>query len=260
MLRKVLQFLLLSLVLLLVFLASALLAMRFAIHGREVQVPRLAGLTPAQAERLVNEEGLVLSVSGRFYSPQVAAGRIVSQVPAPNSTVRRGWKIFVSESLGPQHADIPNLVGESYHAAAINLGRRGLEIGRVATVHLPGAPPQIVVAQSPRPDSTDVSSPRVDLVLSAADNAQLYVMADFVGQHLAVAAKAIAAAGFKLGKLPANAYTADGDPSPAAIIFRQYPQAGQKVAAGSKIYFELKKEQTAKSSKNQGSSLFELDF
>ncbi|MGH9564408.1 MAG: PASTA domain-containing protein, partial [Candidatus Angelobacter sp.] len=83
---------------------------------------------------------------------------------------------------------------------------------------------------------------------------------DFVGQHLAVAAKAIAAAGFKLGKLPANAYTADGDPSPAAIIFRQYPQAGQKVAAGSKIYFELKKEQTAKSSKNQGSSLFELDF
>jgi hypothetical protein len=49
-----------------VFLSSALLAMRFAIQGREVQVPRLSGLTPAEAERVANSDGLVLSVESRF--------------------------------------------------------------------------------------------------------------------------------------------------------------------------------------------------
>ena len=58
----------LSLVLLLVFLSSALLAMRFAIQGREVHVPRLTGLTPLEAERVANSDGLVLSVESRFYS------------------------------------------------------------------------------------------------------------------------------------------------------------------------------------------------
>lgn len=241
MVRKLFQYLLLALVLLLVFLTSALLAMRFAIHGREVHVPKLAGLTPAQAERAANDEGLVLSVGGRFYSPDVPTGRIISQTPAAGATVRRGWKVVASESLGPQRAAIPNLVGQSYHAAAINLGHRGLEIGSVATVHFPGAPPQVVVAQNPRPDSGNISSPRVDLVLSAADNGQQFVMPNFVGQLLPKAAKAVEAAGFELGKLPAEAYSSDGH-FVSVTVTRQFPQAGQKVTAGAKIYFGVQKD------------------
>ena len=71
MLRKLVQIVLKGLVLLLVFLAAALLSMRFAIHGREVRVPKLIGLSPAAAERAANAEGLVLSVESRFYSPDV---------------------------------------------------------------------------------------------------------------------------------------------------------------------------------------------
>ena len=52
MLFKLVKGLFLGLVLLLVFLSCALLAMRFAIQGREVYVPRLTGLTPAEAERV----------------------------------------------------------------------------------------------------------------------------------------------------------------------------------------------------------------
>lgn len=250
MLRKLFQYLLLALVLLLVFFASALLAMRFAIHGREVHVPKLAGLTPSQAERLANDEGLVFSIGGRFYSQDVPSGRIISQAPVAGSTVRRGWKIVASESLGRQRAAVPNLLGQSYHAAAINLGHRGLEIGNVAAVHFPGAPPQVVVAQNPRPESNNVSSPRVDLLLSAADNGQQFVMPNFVGQLLSKAAKAIASAGFELGKLPAEAYTSDGHLA-AVPIARQYPPAGEKVTTGTKIYFGLKKQEKASSAQLQ---------
>src|SRR6266852_7498969 len=161
MLLRLVQGFFLGLVLLLVFLSCALLAMRFAIQGREVYVPRLTGLTPVEAERAANSDGLVLSVVSRFYSPSVAEGRIVSQSPPPNAKVRRGWKIRVAESLGPQRSAIPNLTGQSLHAAGLNIGRRGLEIGAVATLHWPGAPPDTVVAQSPSPSAKDVTSPQI---------------------------------------------------------------------------------------------------
>ena len=148
--RKVIKYFFLGLVLLLVYLSSALLAMRFAIQGREVHVPRLAGLTPAEAERVANSDGLVLSVESRFYSPSVPAGRIISSRP-PGATVRRGWKIRVAASLGTEHAAIPNLVGQSQHAAGIQREPSwvGNWDGRGHTSS--GATPDTVLAQSPSP-------------------------------------------------------------------------------------------------------------
>jgi beta-lactam-binding protein with PASTA domain len=243
-LRKLGQIVLKGLVLLLVFLSAALLAMRFAIHGREVRVPKLAGLTPAAAERAANAEGLVLSVESRFYSPDVPQGRIVSQTPAPNATVRRGWKILVAESLGPQRAAVPNLVGQSQHAASINLSRRGLEIGNVATLHLEGKAPQTVVAQDPQANAQNVASPKIDLALSAADNQASYVMPSFVGKPLAEAVPALERAGLVAGNgLGASAATKSGKPAKplSGTVVKQVPAAGRKVAPGTSVYFEVKK-------------------
>ena len=240
MLRKLVKYFFLSLVLLLVFLASALLAMRFAIQGREVRVPRLTGLTPVEAERVANSDGLVLSVENRFYSASVPEGRIVSQAPAQGSTVRRGWKIRVAESLGPQRAAVPNLIGQSQHAAGINVSRRGLEIGTVGAIHLPGAPPETVVAQNPRPEATEVTSPKVGLIFSAADNSQRYVMPSFVGKSLAEASVAIIKAGFTPGKIRTVSGGGDSTAAPGVIV-RQTPPAGQLVAAGATISFDVRK-------------------
>ncbi len=48
---RIFRGLLYALILVLVGLASALTAMRFAIHGREVTVPKVVGLTPAEAQK-----------------------------------------------------------------------------------------------------------------------------------------------------------------------------------------------------------------
>jgi beta-lactam-binding protein with PASTA domain len=240
-LRKVIRYFFLGLVVLLVFLASALLAMRFAIQGREVHVPRLTGLTPVEAERVANSDGLILSVESRFYSPSVPAGRIVSQSPLPNATVRRGWKIRVAASMGTQHAAVPNLIGQSQHAAGINISRRGLEIGTVATLHLPGATPDTVVAQSPPPESAEVTSPKVGLLFAASDNGQRYVMPSFVGKPLADANVALIKGGFTVGKVHAVSGTDGNAVGSPGIIVRQFPAAGQRVAAGATISFDVRK-------------------
>jgi beta-lactam-binding protein with PASTA domain len=238
MLRKLMRVFLLGLVLLLVFCASMLLAMRFAIHGREVRVPQLGGLTPAEAERVANGDGLVLSVESRFYTSSVPKGRIASQSPVAGARVRRGWKVVAAESLGPQQAAIPNLIGQSEHAADINLGRRGLEVGSVVRVHLPGSPAGTVVAQSPAPNARDAASPKISLMLAAEDNAQSYVMPNFVGKQLEEASKILEDAGFTVGQVRT---ISGGIDSSSGIVVKQRPSAGQKVSAGAVIDFEVAK-------------------
>jgi beta-lactam-binding protein with PASTA domain len=243
MMLRLMRYVLLGLVLLLVFCASALLAMRFAIHGREVRVPRLSGLTPAEAERVAMAQGLVLSIESRFYTVGIPEGRIVSQSPAPGALVRRGWKVVAAQSLGRQHAAIPNLIGQSQHAASINVSRHGLEIGSVGMLHWPGAQPGTVVAQSPPANAKDVASPKINLLVAAPDSAQQYLMPSFLGKSLGDVTDALEKAGFNVGEvrmLNIGPFSRDAAPRPAwGTIVKQHPSPGQRVAAGTAINLDV---------------------
>lgn len=234
---RLIKYFLLGLVLLLVCFASALLAMRFAIHGREVRVPKFIGLKPVDAERIANTEGLVLTFESRFYSSEVPEGCIVSQSPVPDTKVRRGWKVRVAESLGPQRASIPNVVGQSERVAELNITRRGLEIGSVATIHFPGPPPATVVAQSPAAGAKNAVSPKINLIVSASDNVESYVMPNFVGQPLSVATSTLEKAGFVLG----DVVTVDDLSGPSGNIVKQSPAAGTKISAGETINLQVRR-------------------
>src|SRR5579864_5232536 len=106
--RRFFRYLVRVLVLIVVFMASALTAMRFAIHGRQTTIPKEIGMAPVQAERLLADHGLVLDREDRFFSTDVPEGRIMSQAPQPGAEVRRGWRVRVAESMGPQRMVIPN--------------------------------------------------------------------------------------------------------------------------------------------------------
>jgi len=81
--KPLLRFAMLALLLVVVALVSALTAMRFAIHGQEVEVPTVIGLTPADAERSVAGLGLEIQVERQYYSPTIPEGRIMTQMPEP---------------------------------------------------------------------------------------------------------------------------------------------------------------------------------
>lgn len=231
--RSFLRYALLVLVLLLVAAFSALTAMRFAIHGRETTVPKVTGLTPAEAERAALAAGLSLHVENRFYS-DIAAGYIVSQLPMAGTHVRRGWPIRVAESLGTQRRIVPNVVGSSQRAAEINLRRRGLDIGAEAAITLPGSTPDEVIAQSPTPQA-EASSPNVNLLFASAAPLD-YVMPEFVGKRADEALRVLAQAGLKDAKTNAVAAA-----EPSGTVVKQFPGAGQKVGPGISITLEVAK-------------------
>lgn len=235
--RRLIKYFLLGLILLLVCLSSALLAMRFAIHGREVRVPRLQGLPEAEAERVASGDGLVLAIENRYYSSNVPAGYVVSQSPAPDTRVRRGWKIRIAESLGPQRAAIPNLIGQTQRIAELNITRRGLELGTVVTIHYPGAQPSTVIAQDPAPDDKNSASPKISLVIAAEDNTGTYVMPNFAGQQLSDAAGALKQAGLVLGKIE----EVEDLSGRSGVIIRQFPAAGQRISTGASVDFDVRR-------------------
>jgi len=267
------RLMLLGLVLVVVALASALTAMRYAIHGREVAVPKLVGLTPAQAQRLLAGKGLVLETERRFFSADVAEGRVMSQMPEAGTLVRRGWRVRVAESLGPQRVVIPDILGQSSRAAEINVRRWGLELGTVATVEIRDLPSDQVVAQSPPANASGVASPKISLLETATPQPPAFVMPDFVGQRLLVAKQEVQDAGLTVGSVtafsspslppnvPPTPVTASSQPQPttagpisqapsvmqlpsagfsaAALIVGQTPSAGEKVTAGAVVNFQV---------------------
>jgi beta-lactam-binding protein with PASTA domain len=244
---------LLALVLLVVALVSALTAMRFVIHGREVAVPNLVGKTPAEARRIAEESGLELEVEREYYSPQVPEGKILSQLPPLGTLVRRGWEIRVAASLGPQRVQIPDVLGESERAAEMNIRRRGLDVSAVAEVPSPTAPADQVLAQSPPPNSNGVSAPMISLLVSDPAPPQAFVMPNFVGQPLDTVKLIVQGSGLRVGTVteariaspavPAPSGSAPppaSAPSPTSLIVSQNPGPGEKVLAGAAVNFEVR--------------------
>jgi beta-lactam-binding protein with PASTA domain len=252
--KPLFRFAMLALVLVVVALGSALTAMRFAIHGQEVEVPAIVGMTPSDAEHAVAGLGLQIEVERQYYSPQIPEGRIMTQLPPRGTKVRRGWQVRVAQSLGPQRVSIPDVTRQSERAAEWNIQRRGLEVASTAEMRVPGTPADQVLAQSPPANASQVEAPRTSLLVTVAADPPAYVMPSFVGQSLGTASRTLEDAGLKLGNvsMASPAVSAEASttapavspaplqPSPASTIMGQTPPAGQKVLAGAVVNFEVR--------------------
>ena len=264
--RRFFTFALGALAMLAVALVSMFITMRVAIHGREALVPPITGLTIAEAQQAASRVGLQLAVENRFYS-EAPAGRVLAQDPTPGSRVRREWAVRVTESLGAQRISVPDLTGESERAATVTIRRLALEPGAVARLPVSGDA-DVVIGQTPAPNSAGADSPRVSLLVSdpANEQPQAYVMPQLVGLTYAVASERAAAAGLHLeiaqpapqappatpttGTTPSApaqpATAAPTPPTPAApppvivhpgsVITAQTPQAGRRVQQGDAIH------------------------
>jgi eukaryotic-like serine/threonine-protein kinase len=229
--------------LLLLLVAAALLAaittMHFAIHGAEVQVPALRGMTVADARSQTSGLGLNLDVDNRYYSAEVAAGHILTQSPPAGTIVRREWRVRVSESLGPQKVEVPDTVGSPERVAALRLRRVGLEVGAVAQLPWSAADEGTVLAQDPPAHAQGIERPSINLLVAApgGEGPDGYVMPDLVGMPVVAAQTALEKVGIKTAAPefidvpipPVGAGTAlpQHPVTPGSVIAQQPPAGGR---------------------------------
>jgi eukaryotic-like serine/threonine-protein kinase len=250
------------LALLVIALVSTLVTMRLAIHGTEVRVPELSGLTLPDAAARLHARDLETGVDGHYYSTTQAAGRVLTQSPSVGTLVRKSWRVRLTVSLGPQKVAIPSVDGMDTSIATITIRRIGLKVGDIVAMPYGYAPANTVVAQTPIAHATDVEGPRVGILMAQASvpPEDGSVMPDLTGEPFTEAALSVIHAGFTLAPMP-NAITplqpgtnanstkaiaalpalgpstpqSASSSAPSGTVIAQNPLAGSRIAAGAAI-------------------------
>src|SRR5712691_1431784 len=140
-------------------IVSALTAMRFAIRGREVEVPPLVGKTADQAKDSLSRNGLLLKVSSSRFSSEFPEGHISEQIPPAHTRLKANRTVKVLVSLGERRFAVPNLIGTSLRAAQLTLAQRKLALGKTLYAHTSDGDASTVVYQAPKAGTQEGSDP-----------------------------------------------------------------------------------------------------
>jgi beta-lactam-binding protein with PASTA domain len=216
---------------------SCLTAMRLAIRGSEVTVPNLVGESLQQANLQLSALELRLKIDGRRFDDQIPSERILSQVPSPESRLKKNRTVRIVVSQGAKRIQVPDLRGESLRVGQISLLKRGLALGMISAATSETVEKDRIVAQDPPSQAQPAASPTVNVLISSGKRNREYLMPDLAGRNIEEVSRALQNAGITLGKL-----TYQATPGLArGTILRQSPLPGQKLVEGNPPDFEVSK-------------------
>jgi eukaryotic-like serine/threonine-protein kinase len=213
---------------------SALTAMRFAIRGREVEVPEVVGKTKEEAEEILKKRGLKLRPSSSRFSSQVAEGRVLEQIPPSRTRLKLDRTVKVLLSLGPRKYAVPSLVGTSLRAAQLTLAQRQLSLGNTLYAHTQGEASSVIY-QSPKPGTEEGTDPSVNILISLGPPAQYFIMPDLIGKPAELVASRARNEGFRIGKIEYRKYPG----VESGVVIQQKPQAGYRLGKSDLILLEV---------------------
>ncbi|MBZ5642039.1 MAG: PASTA domain-containing protein [Acidobacteriia bacterium] len=202
---------------------SAVMAMRFAIQGRQVDMPNLVGKSSADAQAILQGRGLQLKIVDRVYSTY-PVNTVARQTPPAGEAMKISQDAHVVLSLGPQNVTIPAMTGESLRVARIQLLQVGLQLGEVTSYSTPSIAFDGVLQQDP-PSGTKATTPRVDLLVAEPAPAAAFVMPWLVGMPWGDAERLLSSGGVKISKIT----NVPSPQWPKGDVIEQMPEQGSKI-------------------------------
>jgi len=233
--RTIFRFFLLLTVLVTAALVSAITTIRLTIRGHQETMPNMVGLSFDYAQRMATGLGLEMKVEDKLFNTQYPPQTVVSQMPPPGTRIKIGQHVHVLVSLGPPQVVIPNFLGTSIRAARITAIQRNLTLGDIVGIHWPQSEPDQVVAQDPQPESSEVRSPAVNILVSVGEAPVAYLCPRWVGQPISEVRGSLEKAGFKVGSVTSIAT----EFATRGIILTQSPSAGSKIGSDSVFSFQV---------------------
>jgi beta-lactam-binding protein with PASTA domain len=113
------------------------------------KIPRLIGETERTAQLRIQQDGLTLAAMSEIRSNDYPAGMVLAQDPPPQST---GNRVSILINRGDRSATylMPDLIGVNGERAADLMRGHGFRVTVVGQQPYPGAPPGVVLRQSPQ--------------------------------------------------------------------------------------------------------------
>lgn len=197
------------------------------VKGEEIETPRVVYMPESDAIKRLVEHGLFPDPIDYVTSDYTPPGVVVDQRPFPGSRVKKGRRVALTVSSGPQRVQIPNLVGRSEADLMYDLRGAGLEPGLIARVHHSEAPVGRIISQFPPSGPQVVQARRVNALISLGPPIQSFVMPNYVGETVEEARRQILRQPFLFDEL---IEVPTSNPSDWNRVIRQRPEPGARIS------------------------------
>jgi eukaryotic-like serine/threonine-protein kinase len=132
----------------------------------EATVPTVVGLTVKDAQRRLEDVGLVVRLTKGEYSPTIVEGIVLQARPDEGATLTEGDRVTLVPSLGHAPVTVPDVIGKSLEKAKDQLRDADLRTGKVSHAYSDRFTAGQVMRQSAAPDSDAPYQSEVRLVIS----------------------------------------------------------------------------------------------
>jgi serine/threonine-protein kinase len=198
----------------------------------QVQVPPLANLEQAAAEKAITDAGLTVGTVDVAASTTVPEGVVVSSDPSSGASVDKGSKVNLVVSGGPDTIQVPSVIGLTEQRARDTLQRAGFtSVNSRQTDSLEKAGNVVAVD----PGEGEQAAPNTPITLQVSTGT--VKVPDVAGKTEAEARSMLTAAGFTAGQIVSQ--SVESDEVPQGAVVGTEPRAGSAVGAGEDIILKI---------------------
>ncbi len=193
-------------------------------HGSEFPLPEITGYQLADAEHLLDLEGLGIEVTSEEYQVDVDEGIVLSQYPGAGTKVKSGRIIKAVISGGQKSVEVPPLAGFSVRQAKLNIEGSGLTLGDIAWTFSDSLPERVVVFSYPSSGTQIPAGSQVNLMVNRGRLSGIVFMPRLVGQTLDDAKMMLEGIGLKVGLIK---YIRDEKYLPETVLEQSVEEAAE---------------------------------
>ena len=204
-------------------------AWAFTALNAGVNVPVTQNLTLDAAKAKIVQAGLVVGNVDTRSDDTVPANEVVSTDPAAGAVAKRGQRVDIVVSSGPEMVAVPSVLGSAEATAIITLQQDGFTVDPLITREFNTKYPDGTVFKTdPAPDAQAAKGSKIHLWVS--NGKEMLAVPSVINKSEADARAAVTDAGFKVKVVQkSNATAAKG------TVYDQKPGAGNQAAKGSTV-------------------------
>jgi len=194
-----------------------------------IAVPNVVGMTQAEAQQVLEDEGLKTGEVTEKEVAETEPGTVLSQDPTVGTEVAKASAVNLEVAAGAVLAKVPDVVGRTQDTAEQLITDAKLEPS-VSGAPSDAVPAGSVVSQTPTAGQLVPEGTVVGVVVSTGPSQKNVAVPNVVGLAASDAEKTLAAAG-----LETQVIENYSDTVPAGKVVSQAPPAGASVAQGTQI-------------------------
>ena len=192
------------------------------------EVPRVLGLTLAEAQAQLTQAQLEVAEGGADPHPTAAQGTVIWQDPPAGVIAPAGLKVTLVVSAGPPKIPVPDIAKLDATLAQRLVEAAGLTVSQVESVQAAAPTGQAMLT---RPPAGTALAPGAGVALVVSRGAPTISVPDLLGMSIADARTRLELDGLQLGT-PTRRSTADANPG---TVIAQRPAAGTLASPGTVV-------------------------